>query len=126
MASIIYPEESYKIIGACMSVHNNLGPGFYEAVYQEALEYEFGIQHIPFTKQTKLRIRYNDIQLGKYYIADFVCYDFILLEIKATPIIYDSQNYQLLNYLKATSLELGILINFGEKSLKYKRMVNTF
>ncbi|MBN1388359.1 MAG: GxxExxY protein [Bacteroidales bacterium] len=125
MATIIYPKESYKIIGACISVHNNLGPGFYEAVYQEALEYEFGMQHIPFTKQPKLRIRYNDIQLGKYYIADFVCYDFILLEIKATPIIYDLQKYQLLNYLKATGLELGILINFGAKSLNYKRIVNT-
>lgn len=125
MTALLYPEESYNIIGACMNVHNNLGPGFYEAVYQEALEYEFGIQHIPFSKQTRLRIRYNDIQLGKYYIADFVCYDFILLEIKATPIIYDPQKYQLLNYLKATGLELGILINFGEKSLNYKRMVNT-
>jgi len=92
MATLLYPEESYKIIGACMSVHNNLGSGFYEAVYQEALEYEFGIKHIPFSKQTKLRIRYNNIQLGKYYKADFVCYDFILLEIKATPMIYDSQN----------------------------------
>ena len=125
MTEILYPEESYKIIGACMTVHNNLGAGFYEAVYQEALEYEFSIQHIPFSKQTKLRIRYNDIQLGKYYKADFVCYDFIILEIKATPMIYDSQKYQLLNYLKATGLEQGMLINFGEKSLNYKRLVNT-
>ncbi|MFO7852399.1 MAG: GxxExxY protein [Bacteroidota bacterium] len=125
MVDIIYPEESYNIIGACISVHNNLGPGFYEAVYQEALEYEFSINQIPFTKQAKLRIRYNDIQLDKYYKADFVCYDFILLELKATPIIYDSQKYQLLNYLKATGLKLGILVNFGEKSLNYKRMVNT-
>jgi len=125
MPEILFAEESFKIIGACMTVHGTLGCGFYEAVYQEALEHEFESQDIPFSRQSKLRIRYNDIQLDKYYVADFVCYESIILEIKATPLLYDSQKFQLLNYLKATGLELGMLINFGEKSLNFKRLINT-
>lgn len=108
-----------------MNVHGALGCGFYEAIYQEALEYEFKCQDIPFSRQSKLRINYNNVQLNKYYVADFVCFDNIILEIKATPFLYESQKFQLLNYLKATGFELGISINFGEKSLNYKRLINT-
>jgi len=122
---IVYKEESFKIIGACMKVHRSLGAGFLEAVYEEALEKEFQIQNIPFKKQVKLELFYDNQKLQKHYRADFVCYDMIILEIKAVvqiPIVF---NAQLKNYLKCTKMELGILINFGTPSLTYKRILNS-
>ncbi|MDF1516553.1 MAG: GxxExxY protein [Lutibacter sp.] len=121
---IVYKEESFKIIGACMKVHRSLGAGFLEAVYEEALEKEFQIQNIPFKKQVKLELFYENQKLKKQYRADFVCYDTIILEIKAVlqmPIVF---NAQLKNYLKCTKMELGMLINFGTPSLTYKRILN--
>ncbi|PKP11124.1 MAG: GxxExxY protein [Bacteroidetes bacterium HGW-Bacteroidetes-3] len=122
---IVYKEESFKIIGACMKVHRSLGAGFLEAVYEEALEKEFQIQNIPFKKQVKLELFYDNQKLKKQYRADFVCYDTIILEIKAVvkiPIVFYAQ---LKNYLKCTNMELGMLINFGTPSLTYKRILNT-
>lgn len=122
---IVYKEESFKIIGACMKVHRSLGAGFLEAVYEEALEKEFQIQKIPFKKQVKLELFYDNQKLQKHYRADFVCYDTIILEIKAVlqmPIVF---NAQLKNYLKCTKMELGMLINFGTPSLTYKRILNS-
>ncbi|MHB1108617.1 MAG: GxxExxY protein [Lutibacter sp.] len=122
---IVYKEESFKIIGACMKVHRSLGAGFLEAVYEEALEKEFQIQNIPFKKQVKLELFYDNQKLKKQYRADFVCYDTIILEIKAVaqiPIVF---NAQLKNYLKCTKMELGMLINFGTPSLTYKRILNS-
>lgn len=122
---IVYKEESFKIIGACMKVHRSLGAGFLEAVYEEALEKEFQIQNIPFKKQVKLELFYENQKLKKQYRADFVCYDTIILEIKAVaqiPIVF---NAQLKNYLKCTKMELGMLINFGTPSLTYKRILNS-
>lgn len=121
---ILYKEESFKIIGACMKVHRLLGAGFLEAVYEEAMEKEFQIQKIPFKKQVKLELFYDNQKLKKHYRADFVCYDSIILEIKAVSQIPIAFNAQLKNYLKCTKMELGMLINFGTPSLTYKRILN--
>lgn len=122
---ILYKEESFKIIGACMKVHRLLGAGFLEAVYEEALEKEFLIQNIPFKRQLKLELYYDNQKLKKHYRADFVCYDAIVLEIKAVSHIPDVFYAQLKNYLKCTKMELGMLINFGMPSLIYKRIINS-
>ena len=122
---ILFKEESYKIIGACMKVHRALGSGFLEAVYEEALEKEFVGLEIPFKRQVKLNIFYEDEKLNKYYIADFICHDSIVLEIKSVKHMPVAFYGQLNNYLSATKKKLGILINFGTPSLIYKRIVNT-
>ena len=121
---LVYKEESFKIIGACMKVHSVLGSGFLEAVYQEALEMEFSKNNIPFKRQVKLSLVYDGIKLKKYYIADFVCYDNIIVEIKAAISLHPNMLKQTKNYLKATNKRLGLLVNFGEKSLNYKRILN--
>ena len=107
-----------------MKVHATLGPGFLEAVYQEALEREFAAQNIPFIRQKKLAVYYNGVKLKKYYVADFLCYDQIVVEIKALEFLSRQSHNQLQNSLKAINLKLGILINFGEPSLNYKRLLN--
>ena len=122
--TILYKEESFKIIGACMKVHRTLGAGFLEAVYEEALEKEFRDQKIPFERQVKLGVYYADVKLKKQYRADFVCYDSIIIEIKAVVQIPTVFYSQLQNYLKCTRKELGMIINFGTSSLTYKRIIN--
>ncbi len=122
---ILFKEESYQIIGACMKVHRALGPGFLEAVYEEALEKEFIKSSIPFKRQKKLEIYYDNEKMNKYYRADFICFDKIILEIKSVKNIPVAFYSQLNNYLKATKKELGMLINFGQPSLTYKRIINT-
>lgn len=112
--SLIYPEESYAIRGAAMRVYNVLGSGFLEAVYQEALEIELDRRHIPYEREKELEMCYDGIKLGKKYIADFVCYGKIILELKAVKELDDSHRSQLYNYLKATGFKLGFLINFGK------------
>ena len=107
-----------------MKVHRNLGPGFLESVYQEALQKEFQEQRIPFEQQVKLKVFYNGKPLNKFFKADFFCYNKIVLEIKAVSFLPQSSWLQLRNYLATTNMQLGILINFGEASLKYKRIVN--
>jgi len=123
MAVIIYEKESYEIFRACISVHKELGCGFLEAVYQEALAIEFKNFGIPFEQEKSMDVYFRGIKLNKKYIADFICYDKIILELKAIMNITNEYESQLLNYLKATGLKLGILINFGTNSLKYKRYV---
>lgn len=123
MTEILYKEESYKIIGACMEVHKELGSGFFEAVYQEALEKEFKMQNIPFEREYEINIYYKDELLKKKYFADFICYNKILIELKALSALAGEHEAQVLNYLKATNYKLGLLINFGEQSLIYKRLV---
>lgn len=108
-----------------MEVHKNLGAGFLESVYQEALENEFKSKGIPFRRQERLSIYYNGKKLDKYFRADFVCYGTIILEIKAVEFVAKPAEQQVINYLKSTGLELGLLINFGGKSLTWKRFVNT-
>lgn len=107
-----------------MKVHSELGPGFLEAVYEEALKKEFQKMNIPYTKQSKLNIFYNNEKLKKSYRADFICFGKIIIEIKAVSIVPVVFLKQLKNYLKATNHELGLLINFGESSLNYKRILN--
>ena len=121
---IIFKEESYKIIGICMNIHSTLGNGFLEAVYSEVLEKEFVKNNIPYKREVKLDLFFNGEKLDKKYKADFICFDNIILEIKAVSFIHENFTKQILNYLKATDKKLGLLINFGEKSLKYKRIIN--
>ena len=121
---ILYREESFAIIGACMKVHRTLGAGFLLAVYEEALEREFQNLKIPFKRQVKLDLYYGNQKLTKQYRADFICYDEIIVEIKAVSLIPTAFYAQLQNYLKCTNIELGMLINFGTSSLTYKRMIN--
>jgi GxxExxY protein len=122
---LIYKEETYKIIGAAMAVHRELGHGFLEAVYQEAFEIELGLQGIPFESEVALPIDYKEIRLKKQYYADFICYNKIIVETKALNGLDTAHESQLLNYLKATGFKLGLLINFGSPSLQYKRMANS-
>ena len=121
---IIFKEESYRIIGACMKVHNALGAGFLEAVYHEALEAEFQKQNIPYRKEVSLDLYYNGQKLKKSYRADFICYDEIIIEIKAVSFMPKAFQSQVRNYLRATNYRLGVLVNFGEPSLIYKRILN--
>jgi len=120
---IIQKEECFKIIGACFEVHNELGCGFLEAVYQEALAWELEERKIPFEQEKILDIYHKGKLLKKKYVADFVCYSNIIIELKALGSLTSDHDAQVLNYLKATGIKLGILVNFGETSLKYKRLV---
>ena len=121
---IRYKKESFAIIGACMKVHRTLGAGFLQAVYEEALEKEFQTLKIPYKRQVKLDLQYDNQKLKKQYRAGFICYDTIILEIKAVSQIPVAFYAQLTNYLKCINLELGMLINFGTSSLTYKRIIN--
>ena len=106
-----------------MAVHGELGSGFLEAVYQEALEKEFCIQEIPYKREVPLPIYYKGEKLSKSYTADFICYGSIVVELKAVTALSSDHKAQVLNYLKATNLELWLLINFGERNLKYERLI---
>jgi GxxExxY protein len=119
----IYSEETSRIIGACFEVHNTLGNGFLESVYQEALMIELYKQNIPFITEQKLDIWYKEDRLTKFFTADFVCYDKIILELKAADAITDDHIGQVINYLKATNFKLGLLLNFGAPKLQIKRLI---
>ena len=124
MPKLLYKNEVYTIIGAAMEVYNVLGPGFLESVYQEALEIELSTRGISFESQQELNIRYKEYQLKQQYKPDFVIYEKIIVEIKALNHLTSHDQSQLLNYLKATGLAVGVLINFGaEKELEWKRMI---
>jgi GxxExxY protein len=123
MVDILFKEESYKIIGACFEVHKILGHGFKEAVYKDALELELKKLNIPYIKEKPYTIFYKEQKLKHYFIADFVIYDTIILEIKIGNYIGDPYIKQTLNYLKASGLRLGIVINFGTPSLEYQRVI---
>lgn len=121
---IVYKEESYKIVGAAFKVYNNLGHGFLEAVYQEALEIEFERQGIPYEREKELSIVYDGIQLKQTYKADFVCYGKIIVELKAVSELVDAHRSQVYNYLHATGYRLGLLLNFGcSDELEKERIV---
>ena len=119
-------QRTYKIIGAALEVHKELGCGFLEAVYQEALEREFASRQIPFKPQPIIQIAYKGKPLDKTYQPDFICYGEIILEIKAISSLSGIEEAQIINYLKATKLNVGLLINFGSKSLEHKRLVYGF
>lgn len=122
---MLYEQQTFKIIGACMRVHRLLGAGFLESVYQEALEKEFNNQGIPYIRHQKLELAYDGEIMKKYFVADFVCFSTIMVELKSLPFIHKDNFAQLINYLKSTKLEVGLLINFGASSLQYKRCINT-
>lgn len=123
-AMIIYREESYKIVGAAFKVYNNLGYGFLESVYQEALEIEFQRQCIPYERERLLRIQYDGVELKQTYKADFVCYGTIIVELKAVSTLDDSHRAQVYNYLHATGYRLGLLLNFGSQDeLENQRII---
>ena len=119
---IYYKQESYGIIGAAMHVYNTLGHGFLEAVYQEALELELKNQNIPYEREKLLPITYKGKLLEKDYYADFICYGKIVVELKAVAALTSSHKAQVINYLKASSNEIGLLIYFGTNSLKWERI----
>jgi len=119
-------EQTYFIIGAAMTVHRELGSGFLEAVYQEALEVEFKHVGIPFAREVELPICYRGKQLATCYRADFLCYESTVVELKAIECLTSREESQLLNYLNASGKEKGLLLNFGSRSLEYKRMVRVF
>jgi GxxExxY protein len=123
MEKLIYKEESYRIIGCCMEVHKTLGKGFSEIVYKEALEYEFRQNSIPYSRETPCSVPYKGIVLRKGFNTDFIIYEKIVCEVKAIECLTKSDIRQTLNYLAATKLKLGILVNFGEDSLNSKRIV---
>ena len=114
-------EQIYRIIGACMEVHNELKPGLQEVVYQEALMYELEDRNIPFQREVHLPIQYKNHTLEKHYQMDYVCYDNIIVELKATDTLTVEHRYQLFTYLRLTKKPFGLLINFGEKSLHIER-----
>ncbi|MCP4165332.1 MAG: GxxExxY protein [Chloroflexi bacterium] len=117
--------QTYRIIGAAMVVHRELGPGFLEAVYHEALSIEFEIQSIPYIHEVELPIHYKGRRLKKIYRADFVCYDDIIVELKALSKIAGKEKSQVINYLKASNHDRGLLLNFGAASLEVERLANS-
>ena len=125
MTELLYKDEAYAIVGAAMDVYNQLGSGFLEAVYQESLSIEFELRGIPFRAQPPLQINYKQRPLRQTYIPDFIVYDLIIVEIKAIKLFGPIEEAQLHNYLKATGLRLGLLINFGAPGkLEWKRVIH--
>ncbi|WP_395075459.1 GxxExxY protein [Flavobacterium sp.] len=123
MDDLYLKDEIYKIVGLCMEVHKILGKGHSEVVYKDALEYEFKANNIPFEREKEYKIQYKDIVLPRKYNADFVVFDEIIFEVKAISQLTISDTKQTLNYLACSKNRLGLLVNFGEDSLKYKRII---
>jgi GxxExxY protein len=126
MNDVIYPEESYKIVGAAFEVYNEKGCGFLEPVYHDCLAVELGLQAIPHLHEPLLPLTYKGVPLKHSYSPDFTCWNKIVLELKACEKIVDEHVAQVLNYLNATGYELGLIINFGHHPrLEYKRVVRS-
>ena len=123
MSQIIYKNESYFVIGLCMDIHNELGKGFSEAVYSDALEIELKSNGVPFQKEVKFDIIYKGEKLKHHYYADYLIDGKIILELKAVERINNGHIKQTLNYLAASKMKLGLIVNFGEASLAYKRVI---
>jgi GxxExxY protein len=126
MDNFLYKDETYKIIGACFEVYREKGCGFLEPVYHECMEIELGIQEIPFVAKQSLRLKYKGRPLQHTYEPDLLCFSKVVVELKAVSALADEHRAQLLNYLNATGLEVGLLVNFGHyPGLEYERIVNT-
>ena len=121
---LLYSEITGPVIGAAMEVHRILGPGFLESVYDEAFVIELDLRKIPYKRQQPIDIYYKE-KLAKHFVCDFIVEDMVVVELKAISQIGDVEKAQVLNYLKATKLPVGLLLNFGTKSLEYKRFANT-
>jgi GxxExxY protein len=125
MAELVQKDEVYAIVGAAIEVYNELGSGFLEAVYQEAMEHELRLRNVPFDRQRELCIYYKGQCLEKKYFADLICFGTVLIELKSIREIGRNEEAQLLNYLRATRLKVGVIVNFGDPGrLDWKRMVN--
>ncbi|MBK7214919.1 MAG: GxxExxY protein [Bacteroidales bacterium] len=124
MSDIFFKDESYSIIGICMDVHNQLGAGFLEIVYKDALEYEFKKADIPFEREKEYVVHYKDIILPHRFYADFVVYDSIILEVKGVSSIPEGFVAQCINYLKVSHNKLALLVNFGELKLNCRRILH--
>jgi GxxExxY protein len=116
-------EQTFAIIGAAMNVHRALGSGFLEAVYQDALEVELNAKGIPYEREKVLPIVYRNRPLSTFYKADFVCFDSVIVELKALQQLSGTEEAQVINYLKASRLQKALLLNFGFKSLQHRRFV---
>ena len=123
MEEFYLKDETFKILGLCMEVHKILGKGHSENVYGDALEYEFKLNAIPYEREKQYNIPYKDIILPRYYFSDFTVFGEIILEIKAIQTLTSGEVKQTLNYLAASKNKIGLLVNFGEDSLKYKRII---
>lgn len=123
MGEVLFPKESYKIVGAIYEVHKHLGPGLLEKVYQEALEQEFLLQGIPYEREKEYEVNYKGITLNQKYIADFVCFDKIIVELKSVDVLIPFHTAQVLNYLNITGLQLGLLVNFNARKVVPRRIV---
>ncbi|HNX38684.1 MAG TPA: GxxExxY protein [Candidatus Cloacimonadota bacterium] len=121
---MLFEDKTSGIIAACMEVHKQLGNGFLEAVYAEALEQEFRLRKIPFVREKAFRIDYKGVHLNKIYRVDYCCYDLVIIELKAIDDLYPIHISQLVNYLKISNYPVGLLFNFGNTSLQYKRRDN--
>jgi GxxExxY protein len=115
--------RTYAIIGAAIEVHKQLGCGFLESVYQEALAIEFSLRQIPFRREVKLPVSYKGQILLTSFCADFICFDSLVVELKALANMSGTEESQLINYLKATRYKIGLLLNFGARSLQHRRLV---
>ncbi|HKI72631.1 MAG TPA: GxxExxY protein [Verrucomicrobiae bacterium] len=123
MEELLYKEETFKIIGLCMEVHRELGKGHDEVIYKDSLEIEFSRNGIAFVREKEYKITYKGVILPHKYFADFVAEEKVLLEAKALEKLTDSHVRQVLNYLAASKLKLGLLVNFGSDSLEWRRVV---
>ncbi len=123
IVDLLYKDEVYKVVGAAIEVHKVLGRGFLEAVYHEALEIELGLREIPFESRKQLNLSYKENPLQHTYQVDFLVFSKIVVEIKALDALIYKHKSQVINYLRATQLRLGLLINFGEKSLNWERII---
>lgn len=123
MADYPLKNETYQVIGACMEVHKHLGHGFLEVVYQDAIEQEFNEQQIAFERERRYPVHYKETVLPHDFYADFVVFDQIILEVKAASSIVDEHIAQLLNYLRAAKVKVGLIVNFGRERLEWKRLV---
>lgn len=125
-AELLFKEESYKIVGLAMKVHTKLGKGFKEVVYKDALEIELQKEQIPYLREERFDILYDEVILRHKFDADFFVYDSIIIEVKAATITPYDTFKQTLNYLKASKVKLGIILNFGMDKLEFKRVVCTY
>ncbi|MEP7255620.1 MAG: GxxExxY protein [Ferruginibacter sp.] len=123
MSELIYKEESYEIVGICMEVHNELGPGLLEIIYKDAIEWEADSRFVPYEREKEFSVYYKKQLLRRKFNADFIVYDKIILEVKAKENISNEEIAQTINYLKLSGCKLGLLINFGRSKLEVKRLV---
>ena len=124
MGNIVYKDESYAILGACFEVYKEKGCGFLEAVYQECLEIELALRNIPFRARTELSLEYKGKTLKQKYIPDVICYEKIIVELKSIKKLTNKHRAQVHNYLKATGMKLGLLVNFAHyPKVEYERIV---